>query len=53
MRGESVDSSDSWTPTATLSYMNPQGEAVVVTMALTESGLADVLTAMENGQADE
>jgi hypothetical protein len=52
-RGKSMEGREAWIPVVTLSYDDPDGEPVEVTKPLTEAGLADVLVAMEDGQADE
>lgn len=48
-----MEGRESWSPVVTLSYDDPDGEPVEVKKTLTEAGLADVLIAMEDGQADE
>ncbi|WP_171059988.1 hypothetical protein [Streptomyces montanus] len=47
-----MEGREAWIPVVTLSYDDPDGEPVVK-KPLTEAGLADVLIAMEDGQADE
>ncbi|MFD5160988.1 hypothetical protein ACFWMJ_23415 [Streptomyces hawaiiensis] len=42
-----------WTPEVTVTYTSDEGEEITFTRTLTPEGLADVLSAMDDGAADE